>query len=183
MGNHSRGQSVDSNYRTKAFSGKKPHACRHCPQHSPFLHNPHNVIWLLQQTCLMSMADDDYLHLLSRYQSQRSENTCTNNAASKSWLSTLGLSAPLSFVPSCSRGKQHLGVIQYFSLFQVQGYIKKSLAWGKQQHLAVMGTVLESDLESDLSSASCQLCTEPWANYPASLGPHCKTGNIIATLS
>lgn len=67
MGSYSRGQSMDSIYRIKAFSDKKKKkilARRPCPQSSPFLHN---IIWLLQQPCLMSMAvDDNHLHLISR---------------------------------------------------------------------------------------------------------------------
>lgn len=64
MGSYSRGQSMDSIYRIKAFSSKNTLACRPCPQSSP---SPHDIIWLLQQPCLMSTAVDDYhLHLIAR---------------------------------------------------------------------------------------------------------------------
>ena len=114
MGSYSRGQSMDSIYRIKAFSGKNTLACSPCLQTSP---SSHDIIWLLQQPSLMSTAVDDYhLHLRAR---PREVKTCPNYAASESWELASGLSAPLSFVSSCSRGKQHLEVIQYFFLFQV----------------------------------------------------------------
>lgn len=47
--------------------------------------------------------------------------------------------------------------IQCFSLFQVQCYIKNPKA-EKKGSPAIMNIVLESDLESSLSSASHQLC-------------------------
>lgn len=65
MGNHSRGQSMDSIYRTEAFSDKKT-----LPRAPPSLLI---IIWLLQQPCLMNMANDDYyLHLISRLREMKS---------------------------------------------------------------------------------------------------------------